>query len=236
MAITPVTPRSDAIFKIVQEQIKNYIIEQRLQPGDLLPTEMVLSQQLGISRNSLREALKALETVGVIETRHGLGTFVGRGSIAPLIAGVAFSLTQSLTSNTRSLLELLELREILEGELVRRAIGLHTPEQLARLEELVEAMEQDRARAIDPAIDREFHDMLYMPLRNQTIALILHAFWDVFDGVEPQLPALPELVELNPSWHRAILQAVQRRDRAAAAEAMHDQFTGIRRRIALVVV
>jgi DNA-binding FadR family transcriptional regulator len=218
----------------VQERIKQYIVENQLRPGDPLPTEMVLSQQLGISRNSLREALKALETVGVVETRHGLGTYVGRGSIEPLVAGVTFNLVQSINGETRTLRELLELREILEGELVRRTIGLHTSEQLARLERLVEVMEvEGSATAIAPDVDRTFHDTLYEPLDNHTITLILHAFWDVFEAVTPQLPTLPDLEVQNPGWHRAIFQAVQRGDRDAAAAAMREQFTGIRKRIAL---
>jgi len=234
MAITPVSARSEAIFRLAQDQIKQYIVDNHLRPGDPLPTEMVLSQQLGISRNSLREALKALETIGVVETRHGLGSFVGRGSIEPLVAGVAFNLVQSINGDARTLRELLELREILEGELIRRVIGLHTPEQLTRLERLVEAMEAEGSdAAVAPDVDRTFHDTLYEPLDNHTITLILHAFWDVFDMVTPQLPALPHMEAQNPGWHRAIFEAVRDRDSDAAAVAMREQFTGIRERIAL---
>ena len=74
--------RTEAIFRAAQERIKQYIVDNALRPGDPLPTEFDLSRSLGISRNSLREALKALETIGVVETRHGLGSFVGH-ALAP---------------------------------------------------------------------------------------------------------------------------------------------------------
>ena len=60
---------------------------------------------------SLREALKALETVGVVETRHGLGSFVGRASLAPLIAGMAFNLVQSINQDTHTLRELFAIED-----------------------------------------------------------------------------------------------------------------------------
>jgi len=60
----------------VQEQLKLYIVESNLKCGDLLPTEKELSIKLGVSRTAIRESLKVLETLGIIETKHGVGRFV----------------------------------------------------------------------------------------------------------------------------------------------------------------
>jgi DNA-binding FadR family transcriptional regulator len=233
--VMPTPLRTEAIFRAAQERIKQYIVDNALGPGDSLPTEFDLSRRLGISRNSLREALKALETVGVVETRHGLGSFVGRASLAPLIAGMAFNLVQSINQDTRTLRELLELREILEVELVRRATGHYMPEQLARLEALVAAMETSAAENVaNPEADRAFHQALYEPLDNQVVTLLLRTFWDIYAAVESQLPAASHTLEANARWHRAILEAIRRADADAAVAAMEEQFTGARNRLAAV--
>lgn len=224
--------RTEAIYRAAQERIKQYIVAHGLAPGDPIPTETTLARDLGISRNSLREALKALAASGVVETRHGLGTYVGRASLAPLIDGMAFNLVRNIGRDTRTLREMLQLREILELELVRRVTGVHTADQLARLEACVSRMESDAARGVmDPMVDRAFHDALYEPLDNHVVTLILHSFWDVQDGVASQLPPAPPISATNARWHRDILDAVRRADATAAAAAMRAQFTGVRERL-----
>ncbi len=226
--------RTGTIYRAAQERIKQYIVQHQLAPGDPIPTETTLARELGISRNSLREALKALSTAGIVETRHGLGTFVGQASLGPLIDGMTFNLLQNISRDTRTLHEMLQLREILEVALVRRVIGLHTDEQLARLEECVARMEENIERGImDPRVDLAFHDALYEPLDNHVVTLILHAFWDVKEGVASQLPDVPSLAVANARWHRNILDAVRRDDAEGAVVAMREQFTGIRVRLNL---
>lgn len=226
--------RTETVYRAAQERIKQYILDHALQPGEPIPTETVLARELGISRNTLREALKALNTAGIVETRHGLGTYVGKASLAPLIDGMAFNLALGIARDTHTLREMLQVREILEVELIRRAIGTHTPEQLDRLERLVTQMEQDAAREVmDSDVDRAFHDALYEPLDNHVVSLILHAFWDVQNAVESQLPARPPMAKENARWHRNILDAVHRGDAPAAMAAMREQFTGARQRLAI---
>jgi DNA-binding FadR family transcriptional regulator len=228
----PTPLRTEAIFRAAQDRIKGYIVEHSLAPGDPLPTEHEFTRQLGISRNSLREALKALEMVGIVETRHGLGMFVGRVSLAPLIAGMAFNLVQGINEDTRTLREMLEMREILEVELVRRVTGRHTPEQLERLEAIVAAMEEQATRGLaDAEADRAFHHALYEPLENRVVTQLLRAFFDILATVESQLPDATHSPEANARWHRAIVEATRRGDEMAAVAAMREQFTGANHRI-----
>jgi DNA-binding FadR family transcriptional regulator len=226
--------RTETIYRTAQERIKQYIVRHRLGPGDPIPTETTLAREFGISRTPLREALKALAMAGVVETRHGLGTYVGRASLAPLIDGMAFNLLQNIGRDTRTLREMLQLRETLEVALVHQVTGLHTREQLARLAECVARMEADGARgARNAQVDLAFHDALYEPLDNHVVTLILHAFWDVKEAVILQLPDVPSLAAANAHWHRAILEAVRRDDADGAVVAMREQFTGIRTRLNL---
>lgn len=150
---------------------------------------------------------------------------------------MAFNLVQSITCDTRTLRERLALREVLEAELIRRMTGSHTPEQLAGLAELVTRMEECAARGVlDAAVDRAFHDALYEPLGNQVVTLILHAFCDVQARVESQLPppaCIATTHVMNARWHRDIYLALQQGDASAAVAAMREQFTGVRRRLAL---
>lgn len=238
MVIMPAPIRGEAVVRAAQESIKRYILDNQLGAGASLPTEHALSRTLGISRNSLREALRALEIVGVVETRHGLGTYVGQSSLGPLIDGMAFNLTQRIGGDTRAFRELLELREILEVELVRRVTGQHTPEQVAALEALVVRMEAYAGqRVMDPAIDRAFHDVLYTPLDNRAVTLLLGVFWEMQEKVRLQLPAITPVTNIeviNAGWHRAIVRAVGAGDPASAAVAMQEHFTGIERRMALL--
>jgi DNA-binding FadR family transcriptional regulator len=230
-----VSLKTEAIFRAAQERIKEYILDHNLKPGDPLPTEQELARQLGIGRNSLREALKSLGTIGVIETRHGLGSFVGHASLAPLIAGMAFNLVQSINHDTRTLRELLQLREILEVGLVGRATGQHTPEQLARLEDLVLTMEDEATQGfIGVEADRAFHETLYEPLNNQAVTLLLRTFWDILAVVASQLPAASHSPQINAHWHRAIVEAIRAEDSAAAVAAMEVQFIGARERFATI--
>jgi len=231
--------RTETISRAAQERIKQHIVGHHLAAGDPIPTEAVLARELGISRTPLREALKALAAVGVIETRHGLGTYVGQASLAPLIDGIAFNLLQSIGRDTRTLREMLHLRETLEVTLMHQVIGLHTPEQLARLEDCVARMEADAARGLhDPQVDLAFHDALYEPLDNHVVMLILHAFWNVKETIIHQLPALADrrfIAATNARWHRAIFAAMHRGDADDAAAAMRNHFTGIRTRLNLAV-
>ena len=70
---------------VLQDKIKSLIIKQNLKSGDLMPTENELIEQLGVSRSSLREAIKSLEALHILDIRHGVGTFVSESSLVPIL-------------------------------------------------------------------------------------------------------------------------------------------------------
>src|SRR5690625_7067445 len=72
------------------EAIKDLILAEGLRPGDPMPTESALCERLGISRSSVREAIRTLSSLDIVEVRHGHGTFVGGLSLAPLVNGLDF--------------------------------------------------------------------------------------------------------------------------------------------------
>ena len=108
--------RAPLLHHSVQEALKEYVVENGFKPGDALPAEAELARQLGVSRTSVREAVKALETIGILESRRGSGVYVGAFSFDPLLE----SLPYGLMIDTRAVHELLDLRCTLEVALAAR--------------------------------------------------------------------------------------------------------------------
>jgi DNA-binding FadR family transcriptional regulator len=214
-----------------QQQIKRVIIEAKLQPGDPMPTEAQLIDRLGISRGSLREALKSLQAKGIVNVVHGRGMFVGSMSMDALVDGLIFH-TQlgSHQGSRRTASDLIDIRDILETALIREVVPLADRALLDLLDEIVVGMEDlgPNARPFQE-LDRQFHSVLYRPLENETAAKLIQAFWDVLDAARPELPPLEDDRQANASHHRAILSCLQAGDAAEAGEAMGRHFRSTHR-------
>lgn len=213
----------------VQEAVKNLILQRGLASGDPLPTEAELIEVLGIGRNSVREALKSLQAVGIVDIRHGFGMFVGRMSLNGLVHELAF---HSRLDARHHLGHLTEIRELLECGLVERLISVdHADlEPAARVIEQMEA--EARVGIVSPETDKLFHDVLYRPLGNPLVGQLLGAFWDVFHQVRDSLGTPLETPLEVAQKHRDIYDAVVAGDGPAAVAAMQAHFDGVRTRLA----
>jgi DNA-binding FadR family transcriptional regulator len=212
----------------VQEAVKEIILDRGLTAGDPLPTESELMSQLGVGRNAVREALKALQAVGIVDIRHGFGMFVGRMSLSGLVDELAFHSRISM----HELGHLIEIREILETGLAQRLIETG----VANLPEIAEVMTRMEAEAavgaVSPETDRHFHDVLYRPLGNPLVGQLLGAFWDVYHQLRDELGAPDESPADVTRRHRDVYEAVLAGDRAGAATATRAHFEGVRARLA----
>ena len=212
----------------VQEAVKEIILARRLAAGDPLPTESELMDALGVGRNAVREALKALQAVGIVDIRHGFGMFVGRMSLTGLVDELAFHSRIS----TQRLGHLIEIREILESGLVQRLIDTGV-DNLAEIADVMARMETEAAAGeVSPEIDRHFHDVLYRPLGNPLVGQLLGAFWDVYHQLRDDLGTPDETPAGVARRHRDIYDAVVAGNRARAAIAMRAHFDGVRARLA----
>ncbi|MET7907619.1 FadR/GntR family transcriptional regulator [Streptomyces avermitilis] len=217
----------------LQERIKKLIIDRRLPSGAVLPTEPELMELLGASRNSVREALKALQAMGIVEIRHGFGTYVGPMSMAPMIEGLAFRTVAGHYRGEDSLLQLLELREAVETGLISRLAGRLAPHDLVELDGLVDRMEKEAAEGVGLAeTDRAFHATLYRGLGNVLLSEVLEAFWDAFHRVRIDLVDVRQDPRVTCRQHREILDAVRSGDSIRAEEAIREHFGNIRTRLA----
>lgn len=216
----------------VQRAVMQLILDRGLRPGALLPTEAELMEELGVSRNSVREALKALQALDIVEIRHGYGTYVGQASLMPLADGLTFRTLVQLADDTHALAEILQLREVLEEGLVRRVAVLLTDDELCQLEALVRKMEESAdTGAAFPELDREFHETLYRSLGNELVPQLLGAFWNVFNRVAGVRGwARDPAPDVTVSRHRDIVTALRARDVERAQRAMADHFRGIEAR------
>ena len=134
----PISPlkKAPSLHVSVQESLRGYIDENRLTAGEPLPPEGDLAQQLGVSRNSVREAIKALESVGILETRRGIGVFVKEFSFQPLLDNLAYGLGDAL----REIEELSRVRRVLETGLIDKTVEMIGEEDLAALRQVTERM------------------------------------------------------------------------------------------------
>lgn len=217
----------------VQEAVKGIILERGLTAGDPLPTESELMDELAIGRNSVREALKVLQAVGIVDIRHGFGMFVGRMSLNGLVDELAFHSRITMTDERNQLGHLIEIREVLESGLAQRLIEQHRGADLSAVAAVIAQMEAEaQVGVISPETDRHFHDVLYRPLGNPLVGQLLGAFWDVYHQLRDELGTPDESPADLARKHRDIYEAVMAGDGAAAAAAMRAHFAGVRTRLA----
>ena len=217
-------------YKQAQTEIKRYITAQGLGAGDPLPPEGVLAERLGISRPSLREGMKALESLGIVETRHGEGVFVAAFSIAAVLDQLPYT----LLADHRGALELWQLRATLEIGVVCQVADTVSAAALQRLRGLAEAMGEAAARGESfEAQGREFHACLFGVPGNPLLAQVIGVIWEAFDrlnaaqGFNPGEWTLPE----NARGHLRMVEHLESGDKLALLADYQRYFDALGERI-----
>ena len=197
--------------------LRAMIASGELQPGQRIPTEGRLCEQLGVSRGPLREAVRMLGALGVIESRHGSGTYVSALEPSNLIG--ALSLTLELMP-PEGLLSLYEVRRVIEAHATAQAASRITDRELATLVDLARRIEG--AAEDDPAtdLDGQFHDVIADASGNPATAALLKAFRSRVAAARLfERPGGHAMKHRSDEGHREILAALTERDPAAAAAA-----------------
>jgi len=215
------TPR---IYMQAAEQIFSLIKRQQLRRGDLIPPERDLAAQLGISRNSVREALVALEMMGVITIKRSTGA---------VVQSLAFpSVTERAVmpgTNPDALIgNLIEIRVILEPEAAAMAAERRKPEDVAMLRRIL-----DRSAAnlddidIQLQCDAEFHLGLSVTARNDVLLRIMASVGDLFEASRRWTLSIEGRTTVSLEQHRLVLQAVEERDVDAARAHMREHLASV---------
>lgn len=219
----------------LQTRIMELILEQGLDVGDALPTEGELAAALGVGRNTVRESLKVLQALGVIEIRHGFGTFVAPNNFHALADGLAFRGRLSLRHRGEEAMELVDVRQALESGLIGSAMDLMTDSQRGDLRGALEGMEAAAAKGEPLAShDAEFHRRLFAPLRNELLMNLMDVFWKVYRQIHRELGPAPVDLAQQVRDHWEIYDAVAAGDKALASERLQRHFDGIRGKLRTV--
>lgn len=218
--------QSRRLYKQIADALAERIHSGVFAPGSHLPSERDLAQQMGVSRPSVREALIALEVMGLVEVRVGDGVLVcdRRASLSPE------------TDAENSPLEQLQARMLLEGEVAGLAAENVTPEQLAALDASLVAMEgviNDRTRFL--AEDQHFHMAVVVASGSQTLIDLVEFLWQqrtlpVYRAFEEHFTGAAEQTAVLEE-HRAIVEAIRLGDSRKARSAMRRHLDRVRRQL-----
>jgi GntR family transcriptional repressor for pyruvate dehydrogenase complex len=205
---------------------------QALRPGDKLPTESEIMRAWGVSRTVVREALSRLQAAGLVETRHGIGTFV----LQPPASG--FGLEPSELPTAGDVLAVLELRISLETEAAGLAAQRRSEQQLADIRAALDELEANREGEGDTVTpDMRFHMLIATATGNRYFAEIMgHLGTTLIPRARINSPRvahedLPQYLRRVNAEHEEIYEAIARRDPEAARAAMRLHLTNSRERL-----
>ena len=207
---------SDKIEMIIQA-IHSYIIGGKLKPGAELPPERNFAEQLGVSRFSLREALRAAQVQGLIEIRQGKRPRV----VEPTSKAAANVIALTLKREKRTLLDLTEVRLAIETEVVKKAASLAAAEDIEALKETIENIRNnphDHVFCVEE--DVKFHDILIKTTGNPIFEVMLTPLTELLK--ESRMKTIKSGVDHIIKGHTKILDAIELKDPELAVQAMRN--------------
>ncbi|CAG9261652.1 FadR/GntR family transcriptional regulator [Paraburkholderia unamae] len=209
-------------YRQAQIEIKKFIEDRKLRFGDSLPPEGVLAQELGISRPSLREAMKSLESLGVVESRHGEGIYVKAFSFDSIIENLPYA----FVADGRSIRDLLQVRAAIELGSVPAVLQQIPPEDVQALRELANAMlKKAKAGEEYEEEDRQFHATMYRCLGNTFLSKLTDMFWRVFHRMDQTgEPPTRKMLEASARDHAGIVKMIEAKDLQGLMSAYEKHF------------
>ena len=210
-------------IQTVQEKLKAYFRDRGFSPGDKLPSEGEMAESLGVSRNSLRESIRSLEALGLIEVRHGLGWYVR----SPSLEAVAEALVLSVQMNAASLRALNDIRICLECSFLPTACCSLGTDDINLLDRLVDEMRDRVRRGVVPVEpDQRFHRTLFCRLDNAFFLGLMDAIWRVYRSVGERSDMSVEERMSKIELHQTIVDALRAGDGELAARRLRDSHAG----------
>jgi GntR family transcriptional repressor for pyruvate dehydrogenase complex len=208
--------RRNKVYEEVAKQIERLILK-KLKPGDKLPSERELAEMLQVSRSSIRDAIRGLELMGLVEPRQGAGTIVRELSAESVVNPFA----NSLKHQRDQISELLDFRKMLEPPLAARAATHATDDEIAEMEEILHRQENKMALGeAAVAEDTEFHYSIALASGNTVVLKVLDVVMDLLRDTRERSLQVEGRAQRSLAGHRRILAAIKRRDAESAKAAM----------------
>ena len=197
--------------------LAQYIIDNAIEPGTTLPPEKTLSERFGIGRGTMNDALRMLETYGLLELRPGRygGPVVRR----PDATDLASSLVLAFYANRSSIIDVMDARAILEPALAGLAAQRITPEELKQLKDNVTRARSPQATADSAVSDsEEFHNVVFEAAGSPVLGLLAASLHRIIASRASPIVITPEWIPRVASAHQKILTALARHDAAKASK------------------
>jgi GntR family transcriptional repressor for pyruvate dehydrogenase complex len=212
------------IYEEIVEKIKDMIKDNRLKSGEKLPGERELAEVFRVSRSSVREALRSLETHGFLESRQGDGTYIARQPVDSLVSPLAsFILTEK-----DGQMDLFEMRRMIEPHVAYLAAQRATLEEIDMMGEALELQEEEIAQGgTGTEIDKTFHYLMAKATKNKLFVRITDSIMDLLAESRDRYLQVEGRPEKSIARHRQLLEAVKEGNPERAAQIMREHLVDI---------
>jgi GntR family transcriptional repressor for pyruvate dehydrogenase complex len=210
------------------EQVRDRITSGRLKPGDRLPAERELAQTFSVSRSAVREAIRALESLGIVEARAGEGTFVA----TPPQGQGRDPITASLFQTWNTQRNLFEVRRVLEPGLAALAARRATPEQIERMRAILDD-QKGKVQAGESYMkeDTAFHYLVAEASGNEILLRVADSLMELLRETRDTSWKIGSRPTRSLKQHQAILHAIETRNPLVAERRMRDHIRAIEQMI-----
>ncbi|WP_406676194.1 FadR/GntR family transcriptional regulator [Moorella sp. ACPs] len=230
----PINRNPKSVYHRVVDEIKKSIFEGRMKPGDRLPAERELAEMLGVSRTSVREALKMLAAEGLVSIRHGQGAFISEQDPDEYLKRFA----SHLPVNRDTVLHLFEVRKVLEPQAARWVAERASQTDIQELASMVTTTREHLGRLRSGRLsllaghDSNFHYRLAQATGNTVLVRLMHSMLDLLADSRSRSLAIPGRGERSVDEHYEIVKALIKRNGEEAAAAMLRHLEDVEEQIA----
>ena len=220
--------RKTRVSKEIIDQVRDLISSGRLKPGDRLPSERELALTFGVGRSTVREAIRSMESLGLIEVRAGEGTFLA----GPSARNTQDPLTANLFKAWSTHFKLFEVRAVLEPSLAALAARRATPEQIEAMRSILADQEREILRGeTGQKADSAFHHLIAEATGNEILHNVAESLMTLLGETRETSLQHSRRPSSSLKQHRAILAAIESRNSAAAERRMREHIRSIERLI-----
>jgi len=212
------------VYEEIVAKIKDMVGKGRFKAGDQLPVERELAEVFRVSRSSVREALRSLESQGFIESRQGDGTYIARQPVESLVRPLA----SVISTEKDDQMELFEMRRMIEPDLAYLAAERATEEEIAMMEKVLDLQEEKISRGESGTdVDKNFHYIMARAAKNKAILRITDNVIDLLAESREQYLQVEGRPQKSILRHREVLDAIRAGDPERAEKCMLEHLMDI---------